>query len=98
MTWLRALLAMFICAGAVTAGNWPQWRGPTNDGHSAEMGLPTEWGVNKNVAWKLKMPGIGACTPVVWRDRIFVTSVDGNEVVSTVRGHRRQGKVEREAL
>ena len=63
------------------ADNWPQWRGPKNDGHSAEKNIPTEWGAEKNVAWKLKMPGIGAGTPVVWGDKIFVTSVDGPAIV-----------------
>jgi outer membrane protein assembly factor BamB len=77
---LPALLAAVFAAPAY-ADNWPQWRGPKNDGHSAEKGVPTEWGAEKNVVWKLKMPGIGASTPVVWGDKIFVTSVDGADVV-----------------
>src|ERR1700733_13998449 len=81
MIWLRALLVTIVCAAAATAGDWPQWRGPKNDGPPAEKGLPTEWSADKNVAWKFKMPGIGACTPAVWGDKIFVTSVDGDDVV-----------------
>jgi hypothetical protein len=79
-TLLAALLTAAFAAPAA-ADNWPQWRGPKNDGHSAEKGIPTEWGPDKNVAWKLKMPGIGASTPCVWGDKIFVTSVDGEDVV-----------------
>ena len=78
------LLASAIVAlpvAAARADNWPQWRGPKNDGHSAEKNLPTEWNATKNVAWKFKLPGIGACTPCVWGDKIFVTSADGSEVV-----------------
>ncbi|MBY0457248.1 MAG: PQQ-binding-like beta-propeller repeat protein, partial [Gemmataceae bacterium] len=41
----------------------------------------TEWSADKNLAWKLKLPGIGAGTPAVWGDKIFVTSVDGDNVV-----------------
>jgi len=78
-------LITLILAGAfaapAAADPWPQWRGPRNDGHSAEREFPTEWSADKNIAWKFKMPGIGAGTPAVWGDRIFVTSVDGPDVV-----------------
>lgn len=81
----RLFLAAGVLAAAVTlpasADNWPQWRGPKNDGHSAEKGLPTEWGPDKNVVWKLKMPGAGESTPAVWGDRMFFTSVAGDDVV-----------------
>ena len=50
---IAASLVAFIAAPAAFADNWPQWRGPKNDGHSAEKGLPTEWGPEKNVVWKL---------------------------------------------
>lgn len=79
----RSLLAALVAAACTTtasADNWPQWRGPKNDGHSAEKGLATEWGPETNVAWKFKMPGMGAGTPVVWGDKIFVTSVDGDAI------------------
>ena len=39
------------------ADNWPQWRGPKNDGISNEKNIPTEWNESKNVAWKLPLPG-----------------------------------------
>lgn len=75
------LLLVLTLSPAARADNWPQWRGPANDGRSAETGLPTEWGPDKNVVWKLKLPGRGASTPAVWGDRIFLTSLDGNDVV-----------------
>ncbi len=83
---MKRLLITAVLLGAVfsaraSADNWPQWRGPKNDGHSAEKGLPTEWSAEKNVAWKLKMPGPGAGTPAVWGGRMFITSVDGGDVV-----------------
>lgn len=81
MLFIRTLLATLVCSAAATADDWPQWRGPKNDGHSAETGLPAEWGADKNVVWRFKMPGIGAGTPAVWGDKVFVTSVDGDDVV-----------------
>lgn len=80
---LRSLVLGFVLmiSSVASADNWPQWRGPNNDGHSAEKGLPTEWGPDKNVAWKFKMPGHGSSTPCIWGDKIFLTSLNGDEVV-----------------
>ncbi|HEV3386756.1 MAG TPA: PQQ-binding-like beta-propeller repeat protein [Gemmata sp.] len=83
---LLSVAVFVILAVPAYADNWPQWRGPKNDGHSEEKGLPTEWSAEKNVIWKLKMPGIGAGTPAVWGDRIFMTSVDGDNVVALCVG------------
>ncbi|MCA9194944.1 MAG: PQQ-binding-like beta-propeller repeat protein [Planctomycetales bacterium] len=63
------------------AENWPQWRGPGHNGISTEKGIPTQWSTEKNVAWKISMPGQGGATPVVWGDRLFVTSADGDDLV-----------------
>ena len=78
---IPALFLVAAVAVPASADNWSQWRGPKNDGHSAEKGVPTEWSADKNVAWKLKLPGTGAGTPVIWGADIFVTSVDGGDVV-----------------
>ena len=86
MIWIRSLLAALFFGATVTAGDWPQWRGPGNDGHSPEKGIPTEWGAEKNIVWKFQMPGIGAGTPAVWGDKIFITSVDGDDVVTLCVG------------
>jgi hypothetical protein len=81
-----AAFGLAALASAASADNWPQWRGVKGDGTSAEKGLPTEWSADKNVAWKLKLPGMGAGTPVVWGDKIFLTSVDGDDVVTLCVG------------
>ncbi|MBY0227923.1 MAG: PQQ-binding-like beta-propeller repeat protein [Gemmataceae bacterium] len=61
--------------------NWPQWRGPANDGISPEKKpLPAEWSETKNLAWKLDLPGEGYSTPCVWGDDIFLSSMDGKKV------------------
>ena len=79
--WMLASLLALPLAGAAVADNWPQWRGPTNDGICKETGLPTEWSETKNIAWKLPMPAQAGSTPAVWGDRIFLTSEDGPQVV-----------------
>lgn len=54
--------------------SWPQWRGPLSTGAAPRADPPTEWSESKNVAWKVEIPGRGHSTPVVWRDRIFLTT------------------------
>jgi outer membrane protein assembly factor BamB len=70
---LAAFQAMF--GGSLQAENWPNWRGPTNNGISTEKNIAIEWSPTKNVAWKVALPGPAGATPVVWDDRIFLTTV-----------------------
>src|SRR5260370_1353149 len=80
--WLLAsFFLVFFGVAAARAENWPQWRGPNNDGISGETHLPAEWSATKNLAWKLPLPGMSGATPAVWSDRIFLTSEDGNDLV-----------------
>ena len=53
---------------------WPQWRGPHFKGVSTTANPPVTWSESKNIAWKAPLPGRGNSTPVVWGDRLFVTS------------------------
>jgi outer membrane protein assembly factor BamB len=66
------------------AENWPGWRGPTGQGISTETGLPTEWGATSNIAWKTPIPGLGWSSPIVWEDRVFVTTTTDAETVCRV--------------
>ena len=50
------------------------WRGPLGDGHSGESGIPIRWTKSENVAWKVPIPGKGHSSPIVWGDRIFLTT------------------------
>jgi outer membrane protein assembly factor BamB len=75
------MVLLLSLAGAARAENWPQWRGPGGDGVSKETNLPTEWSSTKNVAWKLPLPGQAGATPIVWGERIFLTSQDGGDLV-----------------
>jgi outer membrane protein assembly factor BamB len=59
---------------AISADNWPQWRGPQLNGVSGEKGLPVKWSIEtgENIAWKLPMPSRSGATPIVWRDTVFL--------------------------
>lgn len=53
---------------------WPEWRGPLHTGAAPAGDPPVEWSESSNVRWKTPLPGLGAATPVVWDDRLFVLS------------------------
>ncbi|MFN0054439.1 MAG: PQQ-binding-like beta-propeller repeat protein [Planctomycetales bacterium] len=72
---LRVAFVLLLLAPAVRAENWPQWRGAKHDGISGEKNLPVKWSKTEGIAWSLKLPGRAGATPVVWGDRIFLTSV-----------------------
>lgn len=73
------LLALFPLASR--ADNWPHWRGPENNGISKETRIPAKWDEKTNIAWKLPLPGIAGSTPVIWGDKIFLTSAEGKDLV-----------------
>ncbi|MEY4939959.1 MAG: hypothetical protein RIQ93_1694 [Verrucomicrobiota bacterium] len=56
------------------AEDWPRWRGPRADSIADGQNLPLEWSQSKNVLWSLKLPGWGTSSPVVYGNRVFVTS------------------------
>jgi outer membrane protein assembly factor BamB len=70
---LGLLGACLCCAAPAFADNWPAWRGPNGDGHSAEKSAPLTWSKTENVRWKVPLPADGNSTPIVWGDRIFLT-------------------------
>jgi outer membrane protein assembly factor BamB len=77
-----ALLGVAILgSAALSAANWPQWRGPGGQGISRETQLPASWSPQQNIAWKAEVPGRGHSAPVVWNDRIFLTTAIEGEVV-----------------
>ncbi len=72
---------LFLILAAFSAGvfaqeqeNWPRFRGPNGQGISSAAGLPVAWGPEENVAWKTEIPGVAWSSPIVWGDRIFLTT------------------------
>ena len=74
------LLSLWVLAFApspASSADWPQFRGPTGQGTSPETSLPVEWGPDKNIAWKIPLPGPGGSSPAVFGDRIYLTCYRG---------------------
>ena len=74
---IGGLLVAYCLAAAPPAPvveEWPGWRGPRGDGTSRETGIPDTWGPKESVRWKTPIPGIGHSSPIVWEDRVFVTT------------------------
>ena len=84
------LLVTLLTAHADAADSWNNWRGPNLNGVAADGDYPTKWAADENVAWKIKLPGLGGSTPAIWGDHIFVTAgVDGENLTIA---YDRQGK------
>jgi hypothetical protein len=71
-SWLVFVLGLVPAADL--DAEWPDFRGPTGQGHAAVSGLPVEWSATKNVAWKQAVPGLGWSSPVVAAGKVIVTS------------------------
>jgi outer membrane protein assembly factor BamB len=73
---MRLALSLLVCAALGSAANWPQFRGPGSTGVvDDDPRLPDTWSQTENVAWKTDIPGLGWSSPVVWGNRVFLTSV-----------------------
>ena len=70
---------------AQQAQDWPQFRGPTGQGHSTETGLPLEWNETRNVAWKVPVPGLAWSSPVVGNGRVWITTAVENRGAVSLR-------------
>jgi outer membrane protein assembly factor BamB len=71
------LTAALILTSTISfAEEWPQFRGPTGQGHSTERGIPLEWSESKNVLWKSRVPGSGWSSPVVAGGRVWLTAAE----------------------
>ena len=62
-----------LCCAANRPADWPQWRGPDNNGSSREGSYPVTWN-STNVLWKAALPGKGCSTPMVWKKQIVLTA------------------------
>ncbi|VTU02227.1 Pyrrolo-quinoline quinone OS=Pirellula staleyi (strain ATCC 27377 / DSM 6068 / ICPB 4128) GN=Psta_3081 PE=4 SV=1: PQQ_2 [Gemmataceae bacterium] len=73
---LLALTVPAVVAAAAPPDTWPAFRG-TGDSVSDAKELPLTWSATESVAWTAELPGFGQSSPVVWKDRVFATSVEG---------------------
>jgi outer membrane protein assembly factor BamB len=76
---LIKIIAVALFAGSIQAENWGNWRGPSFNGSTSEKNLPSQFSKTENVAWSADMPGPSASTPIIWGNRVFVSSGDKAE-------------------
>jgi len=96
MRGIRIPAAMAIAFTAATAlgENWPGWRGPRGDGSSAETGIPVKFGPDENLLWKAAIPGRGHSSPVIFGDRVFLTTcLETDGVRELLCLDRKDGKI-----
>ena len=91
-----AILTLTLVMGTAPAfaENWPQFRGPTGQGVSSEKNLPLKWSAAENVAWRAELPGESWSSPIVWGERVFLTTATDNGASCRVLSLDRQtGKI-----
>lgn len=82
---LLAIVTAIATSSTLGAANWAQWRGPHGQGISTETALPLEWSPTSHVAWKAPIAGRGHSAPIVWGDRVFLTTAIEGE---SIPGHK----------
>ena len=71
------LLLATMIASNLTAAEWTQFRGPGGQGATSEENLPLDWSDTENIAWRTKLPGYGASSPIALGERLYVTCYSG---------------------
>lgn len=74
MRFAQIPLLALVAAPHLAAADWPQFRGPGGDGHSAEARAPLEWSDEKNIAWRTPVPGLGWSSPVLLAGKLWLTT------------------------
>ncbi len=92
---MRFIASLLLLASPLVAGDtWPEFRGPTADGHAHARGLPLTWSDTDNVVWKTPIHGRAWSCPVIWEDRIWMTTAtEDGKVLSAVCLDRESGRV-----
>ncbi len=73
--WMCVLVVAGLCTSpGAWAENWPCFRGPTGQGISLEKAIPIQWDATLGIAWKQSVPGEGVSSPIVFGDRVFITT------------------------
>src|SRR5262245_4644422 len=73
-----------LAAPSTAEANWPQWRGPLANGVAPQANPPVTWSETSNIKWKVKIPGGGSATPIIWGDYIFIqTAIPTGKKIET---------------
>jgi outer membrane protein assembly factor BamB len=84
---MKLIGVWLLAAAAATAADWPQFRGPSASGIGDGSKPPVHWDAtrNTNVVWKTEIPGLSVSSPIVWGDRIFVTTAISSDAKQSLR-------------
>ncbi len=96
---MRVCVLVVCCAGATSfaddhpsvavtnAGHWPQFRGAFASGVADGQNLPEQWDAKtaKNIRWRAEIPGLAHACPIVWGDKLFVTSAISSRADATIK-------------
>ena len=84
---LKLVLALICLSASTFAQNWPQFRGANASGIAEGKPTPTKWNAEKseNLAWKVEIPGLAHASPIVWQDKLFVTTAVSSDPKSVFR-------------
>lgn len=86
---ILTLILTSLTGVAAPDTNWPQWRGPESKGISTEKNLPSEWGTTKNIKWKVPVEGRGHSSPIVWGNKVFITTAIEGDIIPNAKGPMR---------
>jgi outer membrane protein assembly factor BamB len=79
MRQLAWVIVLSVLASPALAENWPGWYGPGGLGVSSLEKFPADWDMARNVKWKAEIPGLGHSSPIVWGNRVFVTTAASDD-------------------
>jgi outer membrane protein assembly factor BamB len=74
-TYLPVIMTLML-ASTISAADWPHWRGPFYNGTTQETDLPVAWSQTDNIAWRADLKGASGSSPIVWKDRVFLSGID----------------------
>jgi outer membrane protein assembly factor BamB len=99
---MRAWVTFFVglscgVCQSVFAADWPEFRGPLQQGHSTETGLPLTWSETEHVVWKTDIAGLGWSSPAIQGSQLWITTAtDDGQSLRALRLHRDTGAIEKD--
>ena len=73
-------VASLVCLVMNAAADWTRFRGPNGTGVATDKDIPVKW-TEKNILWKIEVPGLGNSSPIIWKDHLYLQTAtsDGKE-------------------